>query len=247
MTPAEFLATYQPAARELARLTGLEPDLFLAQWAVETGWATSWAGAPFNLGNIECGPGVFCRYGSLPEFVAAENAVLHQPNFTGVLDSKNTDLIEQMHALGLSPWDAGHYMNAGDPFAGYKLFLYWEELRMPDLQAIYNAITGGFITDASGHQVDSPLWAAIKGRDDARKAQLDAIKAALDATKAELDAIKATVNSLTTGALRYRVQAFLGGVCSYHLSTRMARRSGRAKVVEITERMRMQPEPHAQR
>ena len=116
MTPQQFQAAFQPYADEVAKGTGLSAGLFLAQWAVETAYASSFAGA-FNLGNITRGGASngFVNYGSYAQYAQAQILLLHDIPYEGVLAAAGKTLAEQCVALGASPWDAGHYNNGGGP------------------------------------------------------------------------------------------------------------------------------------
>ena len=122
MTPQQFEQAFLPYAQQAASGTGLLPGLFLAQWADETAYASSFAGS-FNLGNIERGPGLgFVDYGSYAQFVNAEILLLHTPTYASVLAAAPKSLGDQCVALGNSPWDAGRYVgNAPYNYAGGAL------------------------------------------------------------------------------------------------------------------------------
>ncbi|HKW73570.1 MAG TPA: hypothetical protein VJQ08_12175 [Candidatus Dormibacteraeota bacterium] len=125
MTPQQFAATYGPTADAVAAGTGLDRRSLLIQWADETGWATSWAGAPNNLGNIEIN-GQVVAYPSLAAFAQAAIATFHNGLYPGVLSSTSWPIEGQLVALGQSPWDAGHYDSGAGP--GSALFPFAEEL-----------------------------------------------------------------------------------------------------------------------
>ena len=116
MTPSAFRTYFQSYADQVAAGTGLSAGLFLAQWAVETAYASAFAGS-YNLGNITRGGASngFVNYGSYAQFVNAQILLLHDVPYEGVLASAGKSLAEQCVALGSSPWDAGHYNNGGGP------------------------------------------------------------------------------------------------------------------------------------
>lgn len=116
MTPPEFQLEFTPYAEQAANGTGLQPGLFLAQWAVETAYASVFAGT-YNLGNITRGGASqgFVNYGSYAQFVDAEILLLHDAVYAPVLASVGSTLGNQCIALGASPWDAGHYDDGGGP------------------------------------------------------------------------------------------------------------------------------------
>lgn len=116
MTPDNFRVAFQPYADQAAAGTGLSAELFLAQWAIETGYASSFAGW-YNLGNISRGGASngFVSYTSYAQFVNAEILLLHDIPYEGVLASAGKSIADQCKALGASPWDAGHYDNGGGP------------------------------------------------------------------------------------------------------------------------------------
>ena len=75
MTPAEFAATYGPQASAVSQGTGIEPDVLLAQWAVETAWGSSIFNS-CNLGNIRCLSSVPCVRG-FAQFPSFDSFVLN--------------------------------------------------------------------------------------------------------------------------------------------------------------------------
>jgi len=122
VTPGQFAATYRPTANVVSAGTGIDPIALLAQWANETAWGVSWAGAPFNLGNIEFN-GKVVLYPSLDAFAQACIAVFHQPQYAGVLAATNA--LDQLAAIVASPWSAGHYggslLGFYSPLEGFEL------------------------------------------------------------------------------------------------------------------------------
>lgn len=106
MTPADFHVAYRSTADRVSAGTGIDPIALLAQWANETDWAISWAGAPFNLANIE-NNGVVVSYPSLDAFAIACIATFHNGFYAPVLAATNA--IDQLAAIVASPWSAGHY------------------------------------------------------------------------------------------------------------------------------------------
>lgn len=138
MTPAAFAATYGPLADEAARQLGhLSRWTILAQWAVETGWGTSslcvhdhnlagirWYGhvGSFQVGGIrgEQGTG-FAGYGTLGAFIADYVRTMNLPAYSAVRAAVGAEA--GCRALGLSPWDAGHYRSGG--VVGGSLLAAW--------------------------------------------------------------------------------------------------------------------------
>lgn len=120
MTPAAFHATYGPTADLVHAGTGIAAICLEAQWANETGWATSWAGAPYNLGNIRNGPGgSIITYPSLDDFALAAVDLWHSTAFINNtypngFDPFRTACIgaypqDQLAQIIASPWSSGHY------------------------------------------------------------------------------------------------------------------------------------------
>lgn len=128
MTPAGFVAAFKPYADGIAAATGLSPWLFLSQWAVETNepppaglGGSPLATACHNLAGIRpnaqglAHPGVsevagpFLCFPNLDTFRANYLEVIAHPDYAGVRQTAGYALWSQMVALGLSPWDAGHY------------------------------------------------------------------------------------------------------------------------------------------
>lgn len=106
MTPTQFIAAYLSTAQKVSTGTGIAPVTLLAQWANETGWGTSWAGAPNNLGNIE-NNGKVVAYPSLDAFAQACIDTFHNGFYNAVLAAQIP--IDQLNAIVASPWSAGHY------------------------------------------------------------------------------------------------------------------------------------------
>lgn len=121
MTPAQFVNTFLPEAQICAQGTGLNPCLFLAQWADETGWGVSSAFSncrnlaginPFN-GYPDCQG--YARFSSYTQSAQAEVEVLHNGLYDGVLASAGQSFNSQASALGNSPWATGKYNDGGGP------------------------------------------------------------------------------------------------------------------------------------
>lgn len=116
MTPQFFCDSYRSVADKVSEGTGIDSIALLAQWWNETAGGTSWAGAPFNLGNIE-NNGKVVLYASYDEFVAACIATFHNGLYDAVLAATNA--IDQLAAIVASPWASGHY--GGSLMAEYAL------------------------------------------------------------------------------------------------------------------------------
>ena len=121
MTPAQFVNTFLSEAQLCAAGTGLNPCLFLAQWADETGWGTSRAFSvcknlaginPFD-GYADCDG--YAQFSSYTQSAQAEVEVLHNGLYGGVLATAGQSFDTQARALGSSPWASGHYNNGGGP------------------------------------------------------------------------------------------------------------------------------------
>ena len=139
MTPDQFKATYEDLADQMTDQLGLDPSVILAQWAIETAWASQLVGN--NLANIRCSPTTFCVYPTLEDFAADYIAVMRQPNMAVILASVGKTVFMQMRALGQSPWDAGHYTTGGNP-PGSSLIPFQEALNMATIDDIYNELRG---------------------------------------------------------------------------------------------------------
>lgn len=123
MTPQDFVTAYKPYADRLAAQTRLSPWLFLAQFAVETGWgASDLAANCHNLAGIRPNdqglahpgvsqvPGPFLCYPNLDTFGANYLEVINHSDYDAVRATAGRPLWDQMAALGAAPWDAGHYV-----------------------------------------------------------------------------------------------------------------------------------------
>lgn len=139
MTSVEFKAAYQALACELCDTLGLDPSVMLAQWGLETAWGAAVFGN--NLANIRCSPTTFCLYATLEDFAAAYIGVMRQSNMAVILTSVGRTVEEQMHALGVSPWDSGHYTTGSNP-PGSSLIPYQEELHMATIDQVFNEVRG---------------------------------------------------------------------------------------------------------
>lgn len=123
-TPAAFIAQHQGSAQAAGKQLGVDPDLLLAQWGLETGWGKSVVPGTNNLGNIKdfSGGGVAARdnatgsvdnyraYAS-PDAAAADQASLLARKYPGVVGA-GSDV--QKFASGLRGY-------AEDPNYGSKL------------------------------------------------------------------------------------------------------------------------------
>jgi hypothetical protein len=117
VTPTEFATVYRSQANAVSIGTGIDPLVLLTQWGVETGWGNQIYNQN-NLGNIRCLTSVpcingFAQFSSLESFVANAIAVWHNGFYSNVLATVGQDA--QCLAIGLSPWDAGHYDNGSGP------------------------------------------------------------------------------------------------------------------------------------
>jgi len=140
VTPANFAGAYKTTAEQVWAGTGIAPSALLAQWANETAWGTSWAGAPFNLANIE-NAGRVIAYPSLAAFVQACIATWHNGFYSRVLAARTAN--DQLAAIVASPWSAGHY---GGSLAGFyapfaALFNESGGQYVPTIDDIYNLLS----------------------------------------------------------------------------------------------------------
>jgi hypothetical protein len=118
VTPDEFAVTYRPEADEVSAGTGIDAEVLLAQWGVETDWGNN-IGNQCNLGNIRCIAGIPCssygfsQFPSLASFVTNCIATWHNGYYAAVLAARTSQA--QLVAIGESPWDAGHYDDGSGP------------------------------------------------------------------------------------------------------------------------------------
>lgn len=123
-TPAAFIAQHQGTAQAAGKQLGVDPDLLLAQWGLESGWGKSVVPGTNNLGNIKdfSGGGVAARDNmtgstdnyraySSPDAFAADQASLLARKYPGVVGA-GSDV--QKFASGLRGY-------AEDPNYGSKL------------------------------------------------------------------------------------------------------------------------------
>lgn len=123
-TPAAFIAQHASTAQAAGQQLGVDPNLLLAQWGLETGWGKSVVPGTNNLGNVKdfSGGGVAARdnmtgstdnyraYAS-PDAFAADQASLLARKYPGVVGA-GSDV--QKFASGLRGY-------AEDPNYGSKL------------------------------------------------------------------------------------------------------------------------------
>jgi hypothetical protein len=123
-TPAAFIAQHQGSAQAAGQQLGVDPNLLLAQWGLETGWGKSVVQGTNNLGNIKdfSGSGVAARDNmtgstdnyrsySSPDAFASDQASLLARKYPGVVGA-GSDV--QKFASGLRGY-------AEDPNYGAKL------------------------------------------------------------------------------------------------------------------------------
>ncbi len=126
MTPQEFVDKYLPIAEQVqSRLGFNSPKLFLAQWALETGWGSSSLCTQYNnlaginYNGVACyrAPGGFAGYQNLTNFVTGYLHVITLDGwgYPAVLATKDGPFEEQCIALGKSDWAASHYNDGGGP------------------------------------------------------------------------------------------------------------------------------------
>ena len=175
MTPADFAHTYRPEAIEVETATGIEADVLLAQWGVETGWGSA-INNRNNLGNIRCFggwpcAGGFAQFASLNDFVSAAVQTWHNGYYAAVLAAVGP--AAQLRAIGASAWDAGHYNNGGGP--GSSLLAACQEIVdvTPEQDTILRQTFNGMFASCTPAEIAAGITAQSK-RD---KNILDAIAA----------------------------------------------------------------------
>jgi hypothetical protein len=193
MTEAEFVATYGTYADQVASSTGLNRWSILTQWAFETAWAAPNSGVPFNNlagirnPNFPLNAAGFSVYPDLATFVNDYIAVLRQPNMAVIFTDGGGGIIDQLVAMGKSPWDGNaHYDNGGGP--GSQLLAVWSALAplagpqparpvppvvppspspsgglsLADRDFLYNQLAK--VAHAANVQLDTPPWAPQNAR-----------------------------------------------------------------------------------
>lgn len=123
-TPAAFIAQHAGTAQAAGQKLGVDPDLLLAQWGLETGWGKSVVPGTNNLGNIKdmSGGGVAARdnttgstdnyraYAS-PDAFASDQASLLARKYPGVVNAGSD----------VTKFASGLHGYAEDPAYGQKL------------------------------------------------------------------------------------------------------------------------------
>lgn len=173
MAAREWVERVQPYADRAAQATGLPARVILAQWALETGWGTSYlATHDNNLGGIkyvgvpeqDYSSGGFAGYRSLDRFVTDYIRVLNgdwggYPAVRAVARKAYPDAETRFRAvaqaLGASAYDEGHYDDGRGP--GSSLLAVLEEIKplVPTYSMRWGAPRGGDV--ASGILV----WVAV--------------------------------------------------------------------------------------
>lgn len=128
MTPQQFTDAYLEPALRVNSALGLDPSVLLAQWADETSWGVNFGGS-FNLAGIRCGPRgslPYCNFVSLDDFADTVIATFRNGLYNNVLASAGSPALDQIAAIGASPWSADHY---GSP-PGHNLIAFWQELNL---------------------------------------------------------------------------------------------------------------------
>lgn len=113
MATAQQLAFWQsvaPLAVSVAsQVPGLYPQTLLVQWGDETGYNAA-GDPPNNLAGISPG-GRLAAYRSRAAFGRAYIVTIKSPLYASVRSAP--DVVDQLYALGRSPWAAGHYASGG--------------------------------------------------------------------------------------------------------------------------------------
>lgn len=139
MTPQEFYDKYRPYASQLAANLGFNsPDVFLAQWALETAWGSSLLATQYNnlaginYNGVACyrAVGGFAGYTSLDQFVLGATYVfkLYGYGYPQFLATKDGTFTEQADALGQTDWAASHYRATGSTVDGSGLQAFYDEM-----------------------------------------------------------------------------------------------------------------------
>ncbi len=101
-------ATLDPQKERFAELVASGTSLDLG---VVRAWVLAEGGPVDNPLNIK-GNGPVRRYGSADAAAAATIANLRTPTYAHVLEAARSGNVQsQLHAIVVSPWDAGHYRN----------------------------------------------------------------------------------------------------------------------------------------
>ncbi len=133
MTPTEFYDKYLGYAKIVqSHFKFNSPNIFLAQWALETGWGESVLAkqynnlAGINYNGVACyrAIGGFAGYNNLDYFVLGYIHVLsiNGYGYPEFLATKDGTFAEQAHALGASDWAASHYDNGSGPGSSLAAF-----------------------------------------------------------------------------------------------------------------------------
>jgi hypothetical protein len=139
MTPTEFYDKYLPYASQLAdNLRFNSPDVFLAQWALETDWGGSELAtrynnlAGINYNGVACyrAIGGFAGYTSIDQFVLGATYVfkIQGYGYPAFVAAHDGTFAEQSSALGTADWAASHYRANGSTVDGSGLQAFYDEM-----------------------------------------------------------------------------------------------------------------------
>lgn len=119
-----FFSKLRPQAEKLRQLLGAGPNVVpvvLAQWAQESGFeAPQWIGGNNYSGLTNGGPPHFRVFATPEEHTHAQAEALTDPNFSSnyapflqaARENQSPTVLAQL--LGISGWDADHYMGNGN-------------------------------------------------------------------------------------------------------------------------------------
>ena len=133
MTPSDFYDKYLGYAKIVqSHFDFNSPNIFLAQWALETAWGESILAqqynnlAGINYNGVACYRAIsgFAGYTSLDNFILGYIHVLsiNGYGYPEFLATKDGTFAEQAHALGASDWAASHYDNGSGPGSSLAAF-----------------------------------------------------------------------------------------------------------------------------
>lgn len=158
MATAQQIAFWQSVAplavSVAARVPGLYPQTLLVQWGDETGYNAA-GGPPNNLAGISPGDRL-AAYRSRASFARSYVVTIKSPLYAAVRQAP--DVVDQLYALGRSPWAGGHYIARGSTVPGSALVDIYQQNRGP-----LDSLSGSIPVNppGGGAAIAIPTWVPV--------------------------------------------------------------------------------------
>jgi flagellum-specific peptidoglycan hydrolase FlgJ len=212
--PKEFTARYGSAAEKAGKALGVDPQVLLGQWGLETGWGKSVVPGTNNLGNIKdfSGSGTSAKdnmTGSVDKYRAYESPDAFVDDYVSLMQRKYPKAVEAKDPLAFATaLKEGGY--AEDPRYVNKVVQASRMTKpMNPVMAAGKAITDAIIPSANAAEpqlvpVDFDPFAKKDGvpRVEVRGTADSEPKGVLATAREGLNAARQTTNNIGFGALR---------------------------------------------